>query len=60
MGTESYGDPKESAKSWAKQFQNFQFDTVKIESEDKTYSRIYAKEAFVGKMQEDELLKNKH
>jgi len=61
MGTESYGDPKSGAKScWAIKFKNIPFDTVKVESEDKTYCRIYLKEAFVGKMQEDELLKNKH
>ena len=60
MGTESYGDPKNSSKCWGIKFKHLQFDTVKVESEDKTYCRIYSKVAFLGKMQEDDLLKNKN
>jgi len=59
-GTEVYGDKFDNNSSWAVKFNGFDFNFThfKIESKDKSYCREYFKDDLIGKMQEDELLRD--
>ena len=59
-GTEVYGDKFDNNSAWAVKFGGFDFNFThfKVESKDKSYLREYLKDDLMGKMQEDELLRD--
>ena len=59
-GKEEYGDSKNDEDAWAIQFNDFEFNTVRVEGmKDNTkYTKTYKKEDIVGLIHDDELYSN--
>ena len=59
QGTEVYGDPSDNSTAWAINFADISSFVYKVESVDKTYSKEYKKSELVGKMHQEEFLRDK-
>ena len=58
-GDEVFGHPKEYESAWGLQFDvGFEFDKLKVESKFKAYVKEYTKKELVGKLHQEELLKD--
>ena len=58
-GTEAFGDQQVDEGAWAIVFNEMEFNKLKVESYDQVYTKEYTKEELMGKLQEEEFLKDK-
>jgi hypothetical protein len=58
-GNEEYGDLMTKKSAWARKFDDINYQSLVVESIDKSYKKEYTRDQIHGKLNTDDLLKDK-